>query len=184
MGKARTTNSDGTAKAIATFACIFLGCTIVFHLIFDHYQDLVGMVYVRSISLAAALILHGIGIDAEVITDLRMGACTLKLDTVSYLITQGCTGLFTSALYVSGVISIPVAAEKKLTGLLIGIPAFFVFGTVRVVIMAIVAVVQPARVEVFHVYIMAIANLGFAMFVWLYWVNRVIDREYLGKVPG
>ena len=87
-------------------------------------------------------------------------------------IGQGCTGLFTSALFVSGILSCPVEARKKLIGLLIGIPAFFVFGILRVVIMAVVAVTLPARVEVFHVYIMAIANLGFAMFVCEYRSQR------------
>ena len=184
MGKVKNLKPDATAKAIATFGCFFLGCTIVFHLMFDRYQDLVGLIYVRPISHAAAFLLYGIGIDSEVITDLHMGACTLQMDAVSYRITQECSGLYTCSLYISGIISYPIAIGKKLVGFLIGVPAFFVFGILRVVIMAIVAIVQPSSVEVFHGYVMAVANLGFAMFVWIYWFHRIAHRETLGPVHG
>jgi exosortase/archaeosortase family protein len=184
----RTEGDDGSeahlAGSIARFAALFLGLTVVFFLLFDRFQGLVGQAYVRPISRAASLLLHGIGIRSEVVEELHMGMCTLLLGEVSYRITQGCTGLFTSALFVAGVLSYPVEAGSKVTGLLIGIPAFFVFGVLRVVIMAIVAVLVPSRVEIFHVYIMAIANLGFAMFVWIYWFNRVSAGEQLGSVSG
>jgi exosortase/archaeosortase family protein len=184
MGNERPPTPDGTAKTIARFACLFLGCTLVFHLIFDYNQGLVGLIYVIPIYRVAEFILRAIGIHAEVMRDLELGICTLLLDPISYRITQGCTGIFTSSLYVSGVVSYPVGVSKKLVGLLIGVPAFFVFGALRIVIMGVVATVQPARVEIFHIYIMAMANLGFAMFVWVYWYHKVIEREKRGSVPG
>ena len=177
-------NLDSSRRVRAKLIALFLGWTVVFFLLFDRYQELVGLGYVRSISYAASFLLHGIGIRPEVIMDLQAGDCTLLPGLASYKITQGCTALFTCALFVSGILSYPVAWRMKLIGLLIGIPSFFTFGILRIVIMAIVAVIQPSRVEVFHVYIMAIANLGFAVFVWVYWFNKVVEGEKLGPVSG
>ena len=177
-------NLDSSRRVRAKLIALFLGWTVVFFLLFERYQEFVGLGYVRSVSYAASFLLHGIGIHSEAIMDLQAGACTLLLEQATYTITQGCTGLFTCALFVSGILSYPVAWRMKLIGLLIGIPSFFTFGILRIVIMAIVAVIQPSRVEVFHVYIMAIANLGFAVFVWVYWFNKVVEGEKLGPVSG
>ena len=116
--------------------------------------------------------------------DLQAGVCTLWVRGTIYNITQGCTGLFTSALFVSGILAYPDVLKKKLIGILIGIPAFFVFGTLRVVIMGLVAFTDPSRIEIFHIYIMAIANLGFAMFVWIYWFHRVVKGEKFDSVSA
>ena len=175
---------DRSTRAIAKFGFLFLGCTVLFFVLFSHYQELVVLVYVKPLSEVASFLLQGIGIPSVVTTDLQAGACTLLLGMTAYWITRGCTGLFTSALFVSGILSCPFDARKKLIGLLIGIPAFFVFGILRVVIMGVVAVTLPARVEVFHVYIMAIANLGFAMFVWIYWFNRIVEGENSNPISG
>ncbi len=177
-------NSNTSTRAIAKFSSVFLGCTVFFFVLFSYFQELVVRVYVSPLSEAASFLLYWIGISSEVTTNLQEGTCTLLLGMTSYWITRGCTGLFTSALFVSGILSCPVNVRKKLIGLLIGIPAFFIFGILRVVIMAVVAVTLPARVEVFHVYIMAIANLGFAMFVWIYWFNRIVDDENAHSISG
>ena len=33
--------------------------------------------------------------------------------------------------------------------------------------------VEPAWIELFHVYVMELATLGFMLFVWKYWINSV-----------
>jgi len=177
-------NLDSSARAIVKFGVLFLGCTGVFFFLFEYYKDLVTLSYVRAISSAAFVLLRGLGLQIEVATDLRAAACTLWVWGTTYRITQGCTGLFTSALFVSGIFAYPTVLKKKLIGLLIGIPAFFVFGLLRVVIMGFVAFMDPSRIEIFHIYIMAIANLGFAMFVWIYWFHRVVKGEKLASVSN
>lgn len=184
MSRRRASSSRSRFREVALFGGLFLGCTVLFHLLFNRYQDVVGLVYVRSMTHSASFLLHLAGIPSIVTTDLRMGACALEMTAASYLVTQGCTGLFTSSLYAAGVIAYPVGATEKGVGLLIGVPAFFVFGTMRVMIMGIVAEVQPASVQVFHLYIMAVANLGFAIFVWMYWLHRVAEGEERSLVSG
>ena len=182
--KRRTPDPGTPANDIVKFGLLFLGCTGLFFLLFDRYQAFVTLFYVKPISDAASGLLHGIGIRSDVITDLGTGVCSLQMNQVSYRITQGCTGLFTCALYVACILAYPISAGKKLVGLVIGFPAFFVFGVLRVVIMAVVAAVRPSHIEIFHVYIMAIANLGFAMFVWIYWHSKVVEGEKHGSISG
>ena len=55
-------------------------------------------------------------------------------------------------------------------------------GILRVVIMGLVDFIDSSRIEIFYVYIMAIANLGFAMFVWIYWFHRVVKGEKLRSI--
>ena len=170
--------------AIAKFGALFVGFTVLFFLLFHRFTDLVASIYLMPASHIVSYILYGIGVRAEVALDPGGEACILQIGQVSYGITQGCTGLFTSAIFISIILAYPVSAREKLAGLLIGIPAFFAFGVLRIVIMGIVAVVKPSHIELFHVYIMAIANLGFAIFVWLHWLNRIVDRERFGPVSN
>ena len=177
-------NPGVSRKDTVKFSAIFLGLTIVFFLLLGRYQDFIILFYVRPLSYAGAFLLHIFGIQSKVVLDLQAGICVLLLGQVTYAITQGCTGLHTYTLFVSGVFSYPTAAKKKLIGLIIGLPAFFVFGTLRIVIMGVVAITQPASVEVFHIYIMAIVNTGFAMFVWVYWFSNVVKNEKLSPISG
>lgn len=179
-----TPDSGRPVTEIVQFGLVFLGCTGLFFVLFDRYEAFVTLYYVRPVSSAASGLLGGIGIRSDVITNLGVGACSLQMQQVSYRITQGCTGLFTCALYVSCILAYPIPVGKKLAGLAMGLPAFFVFGVLRVVIMGVVAVVRPAHIEIFHVYIMAIANLGFAMFVWIYWHSKVVAGEAHRSISG
>jgi hypothetical protein len=58
------------------------------------------------------------------------------------------------------------------------------FGTLRIIIMVIVVLTAPSRIEVFHLYIMSIANLGFALFIWVYWINGVSEAADTGDLSG
>ena len=55
-------NLDSSRKARVKLIALFLGWTVVFFLLFDRYQEFVGLSYVRSISYAASFLLHVIGI--------------------------------------------------------------------------------------------------------------------------
>ena len=169
---------------VIKFALRFLAFTGVFFAFFDLCERGVGRFYVAPISNTASVLLNALNIVVVVIPYPATGSRLLVMKGVSYWVTQGCTGLFTSALYISGVLAFPTSIIKKLAGCALGFPAFFMFGVLRIVIMGAVAQIWPAQIEVFHLYIMAIANLGFAMFVWIYWHNKVVEGEKTRSVFG
>ncbi len=171
-------------RDILKFGLSFIGCTMMFFFFLDHYSSVITLIYVEPLSRAASFLLKSLGVQSDVQTDVGTGACILQLRMTAYRVTQGCTGLFTSTLYMACILSYPVSISKKLAGLVLGVPAFFVFGVLRVVMMGMVAVISPLQIEVFHVYIMAIANLGFAMFVWICWHNNVVENEKRASIFG
>ncbi|MFT5369096.1 MAG: exosortase/archaeosortase family protein [Candidatus Latescibacterota bacterium] len=168
--------STPASRAIIKFTGLFFGYTILFFFVVEFFPEWIAQVYIRAISYSASFLLQILYIDNHITLNIALGDCTLVLHQISYRITQGCTGLFTSLLYTASVLAYPIGSKIKRIGLVIGIPAFFVFGTLRVVIMGIVAVVRPSHIEDFHIYYMAIANLGFALFIWIYWFNEWVKK--------
>ncbi len=52
-----------------------------------------------------------------------------------------------------------------------GVTAVTFFGVLRLIVLGIVARARPDWIELFHVYIMELATLAFAMFVFIYWIE-------------
>lgn len=160
---------------MARFIVLYLGFAAVLWMLLAHFQDLVVLFYVKPLSVAASLLLQWIGVESAVATYLEGGFCVLWLGSAACKITQACTGLFTCTLFACGVLSFPVAMSRKLAGLLMGVPALFAFGVVRVSILAVVADTHPSQLGFFHDYVMSIAGVTFAMFVWIAWFHWIVE---------
>ncbi len=138
---------------------------------YETVPGLLGWLYLLPVTWAAYGIAAAAGIAVDVDTSpLASGFCELAVHGVTYTVSLACTGLFTCSLYVAACVAYPSPLRLRLTGIALGIPAFMTFGVLRLLIMIGVATLAPARIEIFHTYIMTIANLGFALFVWVYWL--------------
>ena len=40
--------------------------------------------------------------------------------------------------------------------------------------MGLVARFAPAQIELFHIYVMVLVNIGFVLLLWMYWVREVV----------
>ena len=67
----------------------------------------------------------------------------------------------------------PASRRQKGEGLFLGFIAFFLFSTLRLVALGIVGQLMPQWVQFSHVWLMMLINTGFAVFIWMCWVNRV-----------
>ncbi len=131
--------------------------------------------YMYPISYAAVQLLKLAGIEAELgATLLASGVCELAVQDIVYLVTFECTGIFALFMCLAAVLAYPAAPGDKLKGVVMVLPAFVVYSTLRLVVMGIVARVVPAQIELFHVYIMVLVNIGFVLLLWLYWVREVV----------
>ena len=65
----------------------------------------------------------------------------------------------------------PASWRDRGVGLLVGVPAIAVFSCLRLVVLGVVVHVEPEWIEIFHVYVMELATLGFMLFVWKHWIN-------------
>lgn len=156
------------------FASILGALAIFFYL----NQPLFAAYYIRPMTYLAWLILHLVGIESAVdITGLGQGHCDLVLNRIAYRVKHECTGLFANAIFLSAVLAYPAAWGKRITGALMGASAFYAFGILRIVLMAFVAVISPAHIHVFHIYVMVVVSLGFAVALWIYWIDAIYETS-------
>ena len=167
-----------TRKSAFRFCLLFVVFLSLQALVFELWQPLFGTVYMRPVSSVATFFLRLMRVQAELDTSqIQQGFCELSLDRIVYLITYDCVGIFALLIYLAATLAYPASVARKGRGLLLGIPAVFVFSALRVVILGLVAHLVPEWIELFHVYIMELATLGFVLFVWMYWINEVVYAD-------
>ena len=143
-------------------------------IVFELSQSFFAWAYMYPVSSTATRLLNLIGLEASLdTTRMPLGFCEMVLQQITYTVTFDCTGLFALLVFLSLTAAYPVTLRKKGIALLLGVPAIFVFGSLRLVVLGVVAHVEPAWIELFHVYVMELATLGFMLFVWKYWIDSV-----------
>jgi exosortase/archaeosortase family protein len=94
----------------------------------------------------------------------------VTLDKFGARIIGECTAVFALFLYVSFIAVFPAPRKNKIYGFFLGIPAFFVFNMIRLIVVLKVASVHPGLFKIVHVYfgqVMMILFVFTACFVWL-----------------
>ncbi len=147
-------------------------------LIFEQWQILFGWAYMLPVAHTATFLLNLLTISAELNTvPLAQGYCELGLTEIIYRVTFDCTGLFALLVFLALTVAYPASVHKKGSALLIGVPAIFAFSALRCVFLGVVAHLNPDWIELFHVYVMELATLGFMLFVWKYWINEIVHGK-------
>lgn len=158
-------------KFCLLFAVYFGALAFVFEL----SESVFARIYMYPVASTATGLLGAMAFDAVLdTTQIPLGFCEMVLRQITYRVTFDCTGLFALLVFLSLTLAYPADSRKKGLALLIGIPAIFVFSSMRLVVLGIVAYVEPDWIEVFHVYVMELATLGFMLYVWKYWINKVV----------
>lgn len=160
-------------RDVIVFCLGFAAFLAAFAVVFYQKRSLFAWLYLKPMTHTAAFLLNLFGIESRIdLLGLSNGFCDLVLEQVAYRVKHECTGLFANSIFLAAVLAYPAGIRRKALGVLMGVPAFFVFGLFRLIIMALVAVVSPAHIELFHVYIMVIVSLGFAVALWMIWLGR------------
>ena len=103
----------------------------------------------------------------------ELGYCELSLANVAYQVTFECTGIFALFMCVASVLAFPTTVSRRVKGLLLVVPAFACYSTMRLVILGLVAHFTPQHIHLVHLYVMVLVNIGFVLTLWLYWVREV-----------
>lgn len=160
------------------FCTLFFAWLLVLAGVFELTRSLLVELYMYPISYVAAWILSGVGINAYLgETLLAAGVCQLAVSDILYLVTFECTGIFALFMCAASVLAYPASKWSKIKGISIVIPAFLAYSTLRLVVMGLVARFIPDQIELFHVYIMVLVNIGFVLFLWLYWVREIVVAQ-------
>ena len=149
---------------------------------FEWTRSYLVYLFMYPISHSAAFILDRLGIEAHLgKPDLTAGMCELAVARVTYQVTFECTGIFALAICLASVMAFPAPAACKTRGIALVLPAFLCYSTIRLVVMGMVARFAPSQIELFHIYVMVLVNIGFALLLWLYWLRKVVfPRERNG----
>ena len=157
------------------FCTLFFAWLLVLAGLFELTRALFVELYMYPISYVAAWILSSMGINAYLgETLLASGVCQLAVSDILYLVTFECTGIFALFMCAASVLAYPASKTSKIKGISLVVPAFLAYSTLRLVVMGLVARFIPDQIELFHVYIMVLVNIGFVLLLWLYWVREIV----------
>ena len=158
----------------ARFCLLFVIWALFFSLIFENWQSLFATGYLHPISAVTAVLLNALGVATEMdASPLSQGFCLLRMEGMTFRVIFECTGIFPLFIFAAATLAYPATLRQKGQGLSLGFIAFFLFSTLRLVALGIVGQLMPQWVQFSHVWLMMLINAGFAVFIWLCWVNRV-----------
>ncbi len=157
-------------RFLGLFAAALAGLGVLFEGVPSLFQQL----YMLPVSHLATAILQVLSVDATLDTGhLQDGFCELAVSRIVYRVTFDCTGIFAVLAFTALTLAFPATTRQKAAGVALGLPAIFAFSVLRITVLGLVARLEPAWIEVFHVYVMELATLGFMLFTWMYWLGQV-----------
>ncbi len=163
-------------RSTIRFVASFIGWLAGFAVLFEVTRDAWVHLYMVPLTRLAQVALGLFGLPAKLVEpEAAAGFCLLQVEQVVYHVTFECTGIFALFLCVASVMAFPVRLSTRLQGLLLVIPAFVSYSAVRLVVLGLVAHWSPTHIDLFHLYIMVVANVGFVVAVWLYWLHDVAE---------
>lgn len=156
------------------FCLLFTIWALCFSLIFENWQSLFATAYMQPLSAMTAVLLNWLGVSTEMdASALSQGFCLLRMEHMTFRVIFECTGIFPLFIFASATLAYPASLRQKAQGVVLGFIAFFLFSSLRMVALGIVAQLMPQWMEFSHIWLMMLVNAGFAGFIWLCWVNRV-----------
>jgi len=142
-------------------------------LVFSRWEPLFASLYLYPASSTAAAALNLIGVETALDPSaLPQGYCTLETIDGLYHVEYQCTGIFYLFVFLGAVAVYPTGLAHKAWGVLAGVPAFFAYSSLRIVLLVVIGHLLPAWLEISHLYLMVLLNLGFLVFLLAIWANR------------
>jgi len=159
------------------FLLLFLAGIASLALAFSRWQPFFDKAYLYPVSWTATALLDLIGIGTRLDAGpLPLGFCLMIFEDATFRVIHECTGIFALLIFAAALLAYPAPMKEKLRGLLLGLPAFFAYSALRLVILGLVVHFQPTWIHFFHLYLMVLLNLGFLIFLWSTWVKGALRR--------
>jgi exosortase H (IPTLxxWG-CTERM-specific) len=91
-------------------------------------------------------------------------------------VDNDCNGAWAHLVLLAGVVAYPAGWRARLVGATVGTAALFVANLIRIVSLYVIGVHAPALFRATHVYVWQFLIIGFALLVFVVWVDTVADR--------
>lgn len=156
------------------FCLSFAAVLVVLLLLFGLWQATLAQVYMYPVSATSRLLLDAAGVDAALdASAIHQGYCTIRMPGIAFEVVHECTGIFTLLILIAAVLAYPARATAKASGAAAMTAAFYAYSSLRLTALGLVAHLAPDAVDVLHLWVMVLANFGFAMYLWHRWTEGV-----------
>lgn len=155
------------------FCAVFLACLALMALTFDRCEYLFSALYLYPMSHLVKILLCLVGVPTTLDAGpLNAGICVLTMERIIFHVKEECTGIFALFVYLAAVAAYPTSLARRIQGVLVGVPAFFAYSSLRLVLLGLIADLVPDWVRFFHVYLLVLTNIGFMLFLLASWASR------------
>jgi exosortase H (IPTLxxWG-CTERM-specific) len=127
--------------------------------------------YTAVIARMSGLVLRTFGEKATVT------GCVVSSPRFAVTIYNGCNGLITSLIFISGVLAFPAKISAKLIGVIGGLLTIQLINLVRIVSLFYIGVFLPQHFNDAHIFVWQSLVILAGVALWVIWANRVALRE-------
>lgn len=101
----------------------------------------------------------------------------IQMEAFTANIVPACTGLFTMTMYVAAVLAFPCSLAQKAKGVALGVGSILALNWVRISSLMVIGAYWHDAFEFAHLVVWQTIAIIFAVFVWLFWVQRVVHAH-------
>lgn len=101
----------------------------------------------------------------------------LSYEGFSVEIIDECTGLLEMVIYLAAVVAFSTTIRKKFVGLVMGVPAIYIFNIIRIVVLLMAGAHSQKLFKFFHLYFWQATLIIMIGTVWVGWLYLVVFRE-------
>ena len=165
---------DPRKRRLVVFVATFLGVLLIGAVLYPHFS-IAAAEPLRDFMAVTAHICAGIL--NTVSDDVSVDGRFLSYRGFSVEIIEECTGLFEMLIFLAALLSYPASWKAKGIGLILGLPALYLFNIVRIVFLTVVGVYQRTLFDFMHLYFWQGTLILMITSVWVLWILLVVGRE-------
>ncbi len=113
--------------------------------------------------------------------DLTVNGCQLTSPRFAVTIYNGCNGLITSLIFISGVLAFPARWSAKVLGVVGGLLAIQVINLVRIISLFYIGIYLPDLFNSSHIFIWQSIVIVFGVGLWMLWADRFASPQVQEK---
>ena len=156
---------------VARFVILFLVLVILigigFSQLFTRYHDNV----LWMMELTAAIAGNFVSIFSD---EVFHSGVHVSYKGFSVEIIDECTGLFEMLIYLAAVFSFSAPIRKKIIGVLMGLPAIFIFNAIRIILLLVVGAYSYKTFNFMHLYLWQVTLIIMIATIWIGWLYLVV----------
>lgn len=169
--KDKPNNPDSQKSRLLKTALLFCSLAISLNIIvyFIAQGDYLFFFNIFTTKVSAGLI-RFTGLDASVSDNV------IRLAHGVWIVDTECTAVNLIIIFLSFVVAYPASVKAKFLGIFLGLPFIFLANVTRMLLMAWMDKLTPDYFKYFHDYFWQVVFLILIAFMWLVWIDKVVNR--------